>query len=212
MAESTEPTAESAPNATDAVAIVPAETAVVDSESKAPAAPDAGDEAPETGISAPEPGPERVGRGILLSLLIIPAGVLAWTIIWQLGFMSAIVAFGVAVGAAWLYRRGSGGRIGAVGIAATIVVTLVTLVLAFLAGIAADLATFLEIDLLTAIGSAEFWDLYVLNVTDNPELWEQLTPDILFALLFAALGTFSVFWNLAKAAKAAKAAKQADAA
>ncbi len=148
--------------------------------------------------------PEQVGRGILLSLLVIPAGVLAWAIIWQLGFMSAIVAFGVAVGAVWLYRRGSGGRIGAIGIAATIVVTIVTLVLAFLAGLAIDLAAFLEIDIPTAITSPEFWDLFLLNVFDNPELWEAMTGDIVFAVLFAALGAFSVFWRLAKAAKADK--------
>lgn len=158
---------------------------------------------------ASAPGPERVGRGLLFSLAIVPAGVIVWTIIWQLGYMSAIVAFVVAVGAAWLYRRGSGGRIGGAGIASIIVVTLVTMVLAFLAGIAADVAAFLGMDLPAALGSAEFWDTFVLNLTDNPELWGDMTGDILLGLLFAALGAGSVLWNLAKEAKAAKAADAA---
>ena len=100
MAESHESAVEPAP---DAVPASPqAEVQAAEAEFPAPGAPDA--------------GPERVLRGILFSLLIIPAGVLAWAIIWQLGFMSAIVAFGVAVGGAWLYRFGSGGRMGVVGI------------------------------------------------------------------------------------------------
>ncbi|WP_127474612.1 hypothetical protein [Microbacterium sulfonylureivorans] len=210
MAEPTEPAVDSVQDATGAAAPVHGELAAAESDVRAvddaaaPVAPTVGEDAEAAVTTASEQGPERVGRGILLSLLLIPAGVIAWTVIWQLGFMSAIVAFGVAVGGAWLYRRGSGGRIGPVGIVSTIVVTMVTLVLSFLAGLVTDLATFLEIDIWTAITSPEFWDLYFLNIFDSPELWSELTGDILFALLFAALGTFSVFWNLAKAAKAAK--------
>lgn len=160
--------------------------------------------APAASGPAPAAVPERVARGILLSLLIIPAGIVAWAIIWQLGFMSAIVAFGVAVGGAWLYRVGSGGRMGVVGIVSTVIVTVVTLVLAFLAGIGLGVATFLGMEVSEAIVSPEFWETFAVNVFDNPELWQGMTGDILFAILFAALGAFSVFWNLAKAAKAEK--------
>lgn len=217
LAEPTEP-AESIQDVTD-----PAPPAPAENTSESEPAPGAQTQVEPAGTVAPtlpaenadaakaELGPERVGRGILLSLLIIPAGVIAWTIIWQLGFMSAIIAFGVALGGAWLYRRGSGGRMGLAGIISTIAVTLVTLVLSFLAGIATDLAAFLEIDTWTAITSPEFWDLYFLNIFDNPDLWSELTGDILFALLFAALGTFSVFRSLAKSAMAEKQEKQAGA-
>lgn len=213
LAEPTEPVAESIQDATDPAPGAPAEStsesalAPATQTSVEPAVPAASPlPAPAESAVATQavPGPERIGRGILLSLLIIPAGVIAWTIIWQLGFMSAIIAFGVALGGAWLYRRGSGGRMGVAGVISTIAVTLVTLALSFLAGIATDLAAFLEIDTWTAITSPEFWDLYFLNIFDNPDLWSELTGDILFALLFAALGTFSVFRNLAKSAKAEK--------
>jgi hypothetical protein len=92
----------------------------------------------------------------------------------------------------------------AIGIVSTVIVTVVTLVFAFLAGLGVELAEFLGMEVSEAIVSPEFWDTFAVNVFDNPELWAEMTGDILFAILFAALGAFSVFWNLAKAAKAEK--------
>jgi len=40
---------------------------------------------------------ENVPRGTLLTLLIIPAGILAWVLLWQFGLVASIVAFGVAI-------------------------------------------------------------------------------------------------------------------
>lgn len=153
--------------------------------------------------AVPAPGRERVLRGILFALPVIPVGVIAWVVIWQWGFISAIVAFGVAAGAAFLYRRGSGGRVSWAGVVSIIAVTLVTLVLAFLGGIASDLAAAMGVDFISAMRWPEFWDVYMQNVLGNPELWSSLTPDLLMSLLFAALGCFSVLRNLMKQARTA---------
>ncbi len=73
-------------------------------------------------------------RGTLLALLIIPAGIIAWVVLWQFGLIASIVALGIAIGALWLYRIGSGGRISRTGAIRVTIITVVTLLLAFLGG------------------------------------------------------------------------------
>lgn len=161
-------------------------------------------EAASAAAPAAEQGPENVGRGILFSLAVIPVGVILWTLIWSMGFIAAIVAFAVAFGAAWLYQKGSGGRVGAKGIVWIIVVTLVTLVIAFFAGIAASVAS--ESGL--AFGSPQFWAAYQY-ILSSDATWSSLTRDILMSLLFAALGIFSAIRGVMQANKARRAAESA---
>lgn len=159
----------------------------------------------QAALQAPPLPPERVLQGFLLSLVMIPAGIVVWVLIWQLGFISALVAFAVVIGVTFFYRLGSGGRIGKQGLALIIAVTLVTLVLAFLGGVGADLAMFLGLSPFAALGNAGFWDMFAINVFDNPALWAEYTPTILISLAFAALGTFSVFRSVAQEARASEA-------
>lgn len=158
---------------------------------------------PELRETPPEPPTparpaERVGRGLLFALLAIPAGIAVWVLLWQWGFIASIAAFGVAWAALLLYQWGSGGTVSRSGFWVVVGVTGATLVLSFLSGMAWDMATFLELEVATAFASSEFWALFQLNLTDNPELWGAYVPDILVSLLLAVLGTFSVFRALAK--------------
>jgi hypothetical protein len=139
--------------------------------------------------------PENVQRGTVLTLAIIPAGIIVWAIIWSFGFIASIVAFGIALGAVFLYRLGSGGRIGRQGAVSVTLITIVTLLLAFFAGIVVDgLQGF-------STATGESW---VVLITD-PIFWNQLfailgedgvlasyAPNFGLALLFGALGCFSV--------------------
>jgi hypothetical protein len=86
---------------------------------------------------APLPAENRT-RGTLFALLILPAGIIVWSIVSAIGFISGWVAIGIALGALWLYRKGSGGRIGFDGAARVSIITVVTLVLAFFAGVIAS--------------------------------------------------------------------------
>ncbi|MEO7016604.1 MAG: hypothetical protein ABI130_05820 [Leifsonia sp.] len=45
-------------------------------------------------------------RGIALSLLVMPVGVVLWVLIWNVGFIASIVSYGVAFAEVWLYRSG----------------------------------------------------------------------------------------------------------
>ena len=150
--------------------------------------------------------PENVGRGLLFSLVVIPAGIIIWTLIWAIGFVASIVAFAVAAGAVWLYRKGSGGRVGIAGVIVIAVVTLATLVLAFLAGLVWDYAAFqikgTDMTHFEAIAHPLFWPYFG---NDLPALLEGNGLNILLALGFGVLGAFAILRGVFKEAKAAPA-------
>ena len=150
--------------------------------------------------------PENVGRGLLFSLVVIPAGIIIWTLIWAIGFVASIVAFAVAAGAVWLYRKGSGGRVSIAGVIVIAVVTLATLVLAFLAGLVWDYAAFqiegTDMTHFEAIAHPLFWPYFG---EDLPTLLEGNGFNILLALGFGVLGAFAILRGVFKEAKAAPA-------
>ena len=160
-------------------------------------------------LEKPQP---RVLRGTLLALLVIPVGIALWTLVWSLGFISAIVAFAIAVGAVYLYRFGAGGRVGRLGIVIVSLIVLVTLVLAFIFGLVVDYARFI----------AEEYDLPFWGLFSNSLFWESFGLDlpamlnanglnIFLAALFAVLGTFGTLRSTLKAEAAADAAAAAPA-
>lgn len=132
---------------------------------------------------------ENVPRGTIFALAIVPAGILVWILIWSLGFIASVVAFGIAIGAMYLYRLGAGtmGRTGAVRVA---IITVATLLIALVAGYAWDLAlAYVQVNggsPLDALGFPRFW----------PVVFEVMFTDGLFgtllALGFGALGCVSV--------------------
>lgn len=131
---------------------------------------------------------ENVQRGTLLALLIVPAGIIAWVLLWSVGFIASIVAFGVAIGAMWLYRLGSGGRISRTGAIRITVITIVTLLLAFVAGMITDqLAAFTR-----AFQAGRFLEFFVINIQLNAGAY---AIPFLMALGFGALGCFSILRN-----------------
>jgi hypothetical protein len=150
---------------------------------------------------------ENVQRGTLMALLIVPAGIIAWVVLWQFGLVASIVAFGVAIGALWLYRFGSGGRISRTGAVRVTIITIVTLLLSFLAGLVADVvplyASQRNIDLVSALTSSEFWTFFNHALANN--IGNVAFPLIL-ALGFGVLGCFSVLRSAFVQTRAADAA------
>ena len=144
-------------------------------------------------VTTPSLPSENIPRGTLMALLIIPAGIIAWVVLWQFGLVASIVAFGVAIGALWLYRFGSGGRISRTGAVRVTIITIVTLLLSFLAGLVADVlplyASQRNQDYITALTSGEFWTFFNHALANN--LGNVAAPLVL-ALVFGVLGCFSV--------------------
>jgi hypothetical protein len=142
--------------------------------------------------------PERVGRGLALALVVIPAGVAVWTILWNIGFVSSIVSFGVAIAAVWLYRTGSRARVTRTAFWGIVAIIVVTIILSFLAGIFTDLVRDVRIPFGQALTDARFWRLFSDNVFHNADLWKSYLPQVLFALLFAALGCFRTLRRISR--------------
>lgn len=136
---------------------------------------------------------ENVQRGTVFALVIIPAGILAWVLLWQFGLVASIVAFGVAIGALWLYRFGSGGRISRTGAVRLTIIVIVTLALSFLAGLVSDVvplyASQRNIDIVSALTSSEFWTFFSHALQNN---FGRVAVPLLLAAVFGLLGCFSV--------------------
>ncbi|MET3564686.1 uncharacterized protein YneF (UPF0154 family) [Leifsonia sp. 563] len=145
---------------------------------------------------------ERVGRGLALALVIIPAGVIAWTILWNIGFVASIVSWGVAAGAVWLYRAGSKARVTRGAFWGLVAIVVVTVVLSLLAGIFTDLVSAVGIPLTQALTDPDFWGLFADNIFNNGELWQAYLPQVVLALAFAFLGCFWTMRRLARESRA----------
>jgi hypothetical protein len=143
-------------------------------------------EAPSTSLP-----PENLQRGVIFALIALPVGVIAWDIIWSVGFIASIVAFGVAYLAARLYRLGSGGRVTRSGAIAITAVTIGTLIIAFISGFAIDvIGEYTRItgeSVTEALLSSRFWSIVFADMTDPQSL-----ISVLLAAAFGVLGCFSI--------------------
>jgi len=132
---------------------------------------------------------ENLQRGVIFALVALPAGVIAWDILWSVGFIASIVAFGVAYLAFRLYRFGSGGRISRNGAIAVTVITLGTLIIAVISGFAVDVVGLYSqrygVSIPEALVAPDFWSIVFGAVTSV-----QALPTLLLAALFGALGCF----------------------
>lgn len=137
---------------------------------------------------------ENAVRGTVFALVMVPAGVALWLILWKLGWIGSIVAFLTAAGAARLYiagsTAGSGGTMTKRGAWVVVAVTIVTVLLSFLGSIWVDLADYTGASPLAMLFEPEAWDLLGYNLTNNPDLIQDLSGEFLMALLFSALGCF----------------------
>jgi hypothetical protein len=146
---------------------------------------------------------ENVVRGTIFALLAVPVGVILWVVIWSLGVVSAIVAFVVAAGAAWLYSKGSGGRVSVTGALVISGVVLVTLIVSFYFGLVSDwiraVAEQTGLNPIQALAAPAFWPSF--NSVFGQLLKADL-PSLGLALLFGVFGAFSVLRRAFASARA----------
>jgi hypothetical protein len=156
-------------------------------------------------MTSPSPvlPPESIGRGTVFALIALPVGVVLWLLVWSFGFIASIVAFVVAIAAAYFYRLGSGGRIGKLGGWIVTGVTAVTLLVAWFAGLALSVVQALSeqtgMTWMDSFASPYFSEVYSLVLADPDG---ELVGDALLTILFGALGAFSVLRSVFKQAKA----------
>jgi hypothetical protein len=150
---------------------------------------------PATGIAVRE----RVGRGIVFSLLSIVVGVGLTMVLYQVGFIASITSFALAYAAIWLYTLGAGAppRKGVWGVIAVIVVGVA---LSLISLVVSDMIAYLAEEY-PAADLADKIDFIVYNL-GRGEVWGDYTTDIVMYVLFAGLGTFGLVRQLGRARKA----------
>jgi len=163
---------------------------------------------PESTPQAPLPRPqesqgEDVGRGTIFALAAMPLGIIVWMVIWNFGWITSFVTFGVAALAARLYVMGTGGTLSRKGVWIVASITAVTALLAFIGGVWLDAVSYIGGSPLALILDPEPWDLMGYNLATNPDFVKGYAGDFLMALLFAALGCFFTLRSLFAATKKA---------
>jgi hypothetical protein len=129
---------------------------------------------------------ENRRRGTSFALLILPAGIIVWSLVSAIGFIPGWIAIAIALGALWLYRTGSGGRIGVGGAVRVSIITVVTLVLAFFAGVMAGNPFYFQ----RAFANGSVVEGIAATLQNAGG---DLLISILLPVIFAILGIFVVF-------------------
>lgn len=136
---------------------------------------------------------ENVGRGTVVALLAVPAGIIVWVIIWSIGIVASIVSFGVAYLALFLYRLGSGGPVSRAGAVRITIITLGTVVLAIIAGLVSDVAIGIgrvaNVSPIEALSSPRFGEVFTTYLTQSGP---GLAFSIVLAIVFGIFGCFSI--------------------
>jgi hypothetical protein len=149
-------------------------------------------------IAIPKTPGQRLLAGSLLALLVIPAGVILFTLISSIGFVASFTGFAIAFGAVWLYGRGAGGIITRAGAGAITGIVIVTLLLGFYVSMVFDFANAFAksatnvghpLTAWTAFNSAAFWPLF--NENFGP-LFNDNALFFVLALAFGILGSFRI--------------------
>jgi hypothetical protein len=141
--------------------------------------------------------PANMKRGLLFASAVTPAGIIAWVVLWQMGFIASLVAFGVAYGATWLYKKGSGEQKISKAAYPLLALIIATIVLAFLAGMISDGWSVYSSDGHGDFWSADFWSFIAANFSSG-DLWSQYLGDIFMSLVFGAIGAGGVIMELAR--------------
>jgi uncharacterized membrane protein len=132
---------------------------------------------------------ERVGLGLLLSLIGVVAGIALTVVIWNLGFVAAISGFVLAAAAIWLYSKGAGTppRKGMVPVVLLVVVGL--LLSAVLCVVVDGVQVIKELYPGTSLGEALDATFQIISA-DPGLVFKEYIGSLGLLLLFGALGIF----------------------
>lgn len=162
-----------------------------------PSEPGPGD-APATAGSpdgAPAGPQERVGLGLLASLLAVVAGVVLTVVVWRAGYIASITSFVIAIGAVYLYTAAAGSP-PRKGLVPVILVVALGVVASFFAVVVSDLLDAydtlgIEVQL-PGLSKQEF----VMDNVFNADLLAEYGKDMAMFGLFAVLGVFGTVRRL----------------
>jgi hypothetical protein len=136
---------------------------------------------------------ERVARGTLFALVVIPLGIAAWVLLWEVNFVAPLVGLGIAWGAVALYRLGSGGAISRAGAIGVSIIAIGTTLVAALAGLVSDILPIYSRGVsgnwFQALFTANFWTAFQ-RAQDRPGGLPDEFPWIVLGIGLCVLGCF----------------------
>ena len=140
-------------------------------------------------------------RGILLSLVAIPAAIILWVIIWNMGYIASLVAFALAYAVVWLYEKGAGAKPDKTVALPLILIILVGSFLSFMGGMASDAWTYFHSsEYVSEMGeptTSEAIDLTMQGLS-NGEMWGAYSNDLIMTAVFTLIGAGGVAYMLFK--------------
>lgn len=134
------------------------------------------------------------GRGRLLALLAVPAGVVAWVLLWRVGVLTAFVALLVAALALGLYKRGAGVPPHRADAVFLVAVTVAGMGLAFVSGLVSDLWVVWSQrtgEGMGALANPDFID-HAVTMLGRPAVWSAYGRDLLMTVILTAVGSLSI--------------------
>lgn len=134
---------------------------------------------------------ENVARGTLYAIAVVVPGVFAWLILWQFGWMSALVALGIALLTIYLYRYGSGGDVSTAGATAITVIASLTVILALVASFIFDaVISFLSGSAfdIAVLSDPVFWEWFWSTHLQSPGVLSAWSWNLALALALSAVG------------------------
>lgn len=127
-------------------------------------------------------------RGLVFAFLVIPFAALAWALLSSIPVVPGLIPIATAVGAALMYKLGSGDAslFGAVVIS---FVTVVSTVLGFLSGMWLDMVNYFHRNPWTSLTDEATWDQFFFNLgSNNPQVWDPYVPLQFMALVAIIVG------------------------
>lgn len=138
-------------------------------------------------------------KGLLVAGLAIPAGIIAWDILWNFGFIASIVSYGIAWAAIKLYTKGSSSAPDKEVAKILLGIIILGVTLSFLSGMAMDAqlsySDQMHVSAIQAYTRGDFWIFYLTNLSYT-DIWSQYVGDILVSLVFATLGSYGIVKDL----------------
>ena len=143
---------------------------------------------------------ENMKKGLALSFLVIPIGVVLWVILWRFGFIASVVSFAMAWLAVYLYGVGAKAPVSRRVAPYLLGIIAVGVLVAFVAGIASDAADFYvkdtDMSQWGALLAPEYWAYFADNLFNNGELISSYLGDLAISVVFALIGCFSIVKGL----------------
>lgn len=140
---------------------------------------------------------ENISRGLLFALAAVAIGIIAYVLLAQFGFLSAMTTYLMVYLAIRLYVSGSG-SLPLKGFYLFIALIVLGVFMCIVGGITLDAFKYYNSQYQGSLSSTDF----IMRALLLPEVWSSYAKEIAITIGFAVLGSYRTLTNVAKLRKA----------